>query len=84
MSKWRKATWALVIWNLVMLLWTVSFSGGVGDCAGETGLALRACETGRTIGTGLGMPLIIIVWSIGFIVFGLIWLMSRSKADVRV
>ena len=79
MSKWRKATWALVFWNLLMLLWTVSYSGGIGDCAGETGWALTTCEAGRAIGTGMGIPFIIIVWFIGVIVFGLIWLMSSPE-----
>lgn len=84
MSNWRKATWALVIWNTVMILWTATYSGGIGDCAGESGWALTVCEAGRAIGTGIGIPFVIIVWSVGFIVFGLIWLMSRPKEDARV
>ena len=31
----------------------------------------------------IGFPFIITVWVIGFIVFGLIWLMSDRKEDVR-
>ena len=83
MSNWRKGTWAFVIWNLLMLLWTVSFAGGIGDCAGEADWSLTVCQIGRALGAGSGVPLIIAVWSVGFIVFGLIWLMSRPKEGLR-
>ena len=82
MSEWRGATWALVIWNALMILWTADFAGGVGGCAGETGWAFSVCEAGRTVGTEMGIPFIVIVWSIGFAVIGLIWLMSRPKENV--
>jgi hypothetical protein len=79
MSKWRKATWALVIWNVLMILWAASYSVGVGDCAGEIGTASSVCEAGRAIGVELGVSLIIFVWFTGLIVFGLVWLRSRPK-----
>jgi hypothetical protein len=81
MSKWRKATWALLIWNVVMILWTASYAGGIGDCADESGWALTVCEGGRALGNGLGIPFIIIVWAAGFVVFGLIWLTSRTSEN---
>lgn len=79
MSQWRKATWALVVWNVLMVLWAVRYTGGVGDCAGETGWALTVCEAGKAIGTGVGVPFIVVVWFVGFVVFGLIWLTSRPR-----
>ena len=84
MANWRRATWALVFWNVLMLLWTVSYAGGVGDCTRETGWALSVCEAGRAIGTGTGFPFIVAVWFIGMVVFGLIWLMSRPKRPTAV
>lgn len=77
MAKWRRTTWALVIWNVLMLLWTASYVGGIGNCTDETGWALTVCETGRAIGTSMGAPVIGIVWLVGLIVLGLIWLISR-------
>lgn len=85
MPKWRKATWALLIWNVLMVIWVVGGVGAVGDnCAGETGDALVACQAGTAIGAGLGVTMIIFIWFIGFIVLGLIWLMSRPKENVVV
>jgi hypothetical protein len=46
--------------------------------------ALTVCEAGRALGTGMGIPFVVIVWFIGFIVLGLIWLMSRPKGHAVV
>lgn len=74
-----KATWALAIWNVAMILWLATAIGGVGDlsCTGETGAALAVCEAGVIIGLSLGLSFVLIVWLIGLTAFGLIWLMSR-------
>jgi hypothetical protein len=81
MPQWRKATWALAIWNVLMILWLATAIGGVGDlsCAGETGAALAVCEAGVDIGLSLGLSFVLIVWVIGSIAFGLVWLMSRPR-----
>ena len=81
MPKWRKSTWALVMWNILMSLWLATAIGGVGpfSCAGESGAALAVCEAGVNIGLSLGLSFVLIVWLIGFIAFGLVWLMSRPK-----
>ena len=81
MPKWRKATWALAIWNVLMILWLATAIGGVGplSCAGETGAALAVCEAGVNIGLSLGLSFVVIVWLIGFVAFGLVWLMSRPR-----
>jgi len=70
------ATWALVIWNVLMVAWTATYLAGVGDCA-ETGWQLTVCEAGRAVGTEIGFPFILVVWAIGFAVLGLIWLRGR-------
>lgn len=85
MPHWRKATWALLIWNVLMLIWLVTGIGAVGNnCAGESGDALTACQAGTAIGAGIGVTFIIFIWFIGFIVLGLVWLMSRPKDNVIV
>ena len=81
MPKWRKATWVLTIWNAFVILWLATAIGGVGplSCAGETGAALAVCEAGVNIGQSLGLSFVLIVWVIGFVAFGLVWLTSRPK-----
>ena len=80
MPKWRKATWALVIFNALVLVWLVT---GL-NAAGSVPVGSEAEEVGRAIGTGIGVTFIAILWFIGFIVLGLVWLMSRPKESVLV
>ena len=82
MTQWRKATWALATWNVLMMLWLATAIGGVGpfSCAGETGAALAVCRAGVDIGVTYGVSFVVIVWLIGVVAFGLVWLMSRPKS----
>lgn len=80
MPKWRKATWALVIFNILVLVWLVT---GL-NAAGSVPVGSEAEEVGRAIGTGIGVSLIVVTWFIGFIVLGLVWLMSRPKESVVI
>ena len=81
MPRMRKATLALAIWNILMILWLATAIGGVGpfSCVGETGAALAVCRAGVDIGVTYGASFVLVVWLIGFIAFGLVWLMSRPK-----
>jgi len=85
MPRWRKATWAILIFSALMLIWIIAgVSANSNNCAGMTGDALTTCQAGTAIGGGIGVTLIVIIWFVGFIVLGLIWLMSRPKDNVLV
>ena len=58
MAQWRKASWALVIWNVFMVLWLVSTLQGRFSCDGETGAARAVCDAGASIGMSLGASLV--------------------------
>jgi RNA polymerase subunit RPABC4/transcription elongation factor Spt4 len=76
---WRKATWAVVIWTVLMAIWIIAGSQQTPDktCAGETGSALDLCQSAYHLGTGIGVTLLFALWFIGFVILSLIWLMSR-------
>ena len=77
---WRKATWALALFNALILFWLVSGLAATSDsCSGLGGDSLSACQAGTAIGGGLAVTFILIVWFMGFVVLGLIWLMSRPR-----
>jgi hypothetical protein len=80
MAQWRKATWALIIWNALMILWLASALQGEFSCVKETGAARSVCDAGASIGMSLGASLVGVVWFAGFITIGLIWLVSRPKS----
>jgi hypothetical protein len=73
----RMATLGLVVWNVLMVGWTATYLGGIGDCAHESGWSLTVCETGRSIGIEIGFPFILVVWIVGLAAFAAIWLRGR-------
>jgi hypothetical protein len=77
--RWRKATWAVVIWTVLMVLWAVSASAMSTTDVCSTATYTDACQAGATIGKGIAVTLIFVIWFLGFIVFSLIWLMSRPQ-----
>ena len=80
MPHWRKATWAVVIWNVLMGLWIASgVSATSNNCAGRVGDDLTTCQAATAIGAGIGITFIVIIWFLGFVVLSLIWLMSRPQ-----
>lgn len=76
----RKATWLVIIWNGLILLWAATGINAVKDtCDGLSGTALRNCEISLNLGGGVALFVIGLIWFVGFLVTGLIWLMSRPK-----
>lgn len=68
-----------------MVVWIVVGVSSVSDnCAGLSGNALANCQAATAIGGGIGVTFLVIIWFLGFIVLGLIWLMSRPKDNVMV
>jgi hypothetical protein len=73
--KWRKMTWVLWIWCLLILTWAIG-AGASNDCADEAEqLSQDACAAG----TGLGIAIILFIGFFGFVFFGFIWFMTRPK-----
>lgn len=80
--RWRKSTWALIIWTVLILVW--AFSGaGAADCGNQTGsefLSAEDAESACQAGTGLGVLFILFIGFFGFVFLSLIWFMTRSKS----
>lgn len=83
--RWRKTTWALIVWTAVFGLWAASGIGALGEsCAGLTGDDRSICEAGTAIGGGIGLTLIAGLWFVGFVVLAIIWFMTRPRETVEV
>lgn len=81
--KWRKATWALAIFNVLMLIWLISsLQGTANNCAHTASDQLGACQVGTGIGSGIVVVFLVGIWFVGFIVLSLIWLMSRPNKRI--
>ena len=84
MRHWRKMTWVLIGWCVLVLAWAIA--GGASSNSGSycthhenAYLSVKACEDARNVGTGIGIAVILVVGFVGFVFFSLIWLMTRPK-----
>jgi len=73
--RWRKATWALIVWSLGIFAWFIVGLSSRGCQEEEGGIKQTVCE----VGTGVGIAVILLIGFMGFVVLSLIWLMSRPK-----
>ncbi len=76
----RPMTWVVLAFNLLMLIWVISVGGAAaGECEGMRGAELDACETGTAIGAGVGFIFILVLWALGDVILGVIWLVTRGS-----
>lgn len=67
--------WVFIGFNVLMLFWIIGGLGGAGEVMdGATSDAERA---GAAIGTGLGAFFIIMIWALGDIILGMMYLFTR-------
>lgn len=79
---WRKMTWVVLAFNALMLLWIIV---GVASathnphCA-QTGLiGAKACQDAADTGAGIGAAIIVVLWALGDIILGVIWMVTRGR-----
>jgi len=77
MRRWRKMTWAIVIWTGLCFLWVFA---GLSEASKVTGAGTTAYAAGVTI----GVTFIIFVWFLVLIPLALIWFATRPKENVVV
>lgn len=80
MPKWRKSTWVMVVWTVLMALWIASGWSS----AASMPVSNEYEEAGRAIGTGIGVTLLFLLWFIGFVALFLVWFMTRPKDNVLI
>jgi hypothetical protein len=79
---WRKMTWAIVIWSVLMGIWIVAgiaSSDPASHCSHHAFLTKQSCEEARNAGTGIGVGILIFLWFLVFVPLSLIWFMTRPK-----
>jgi hypothetical protein len=76
LPQWRVFTWIILAFNLIMLIWVITGASTGKSCKGLTGDALTNCQAGN-VGTGIGVGLIILLWALGDVILGVVWLITR-------
>lgn len=74
MRKWRKMSWVIFIWTVLAVLWIAADFTVKPNCAG---LSASTCQGLNGLADGIAISFQVFVWFIGFIVFALIWFMSK-------
>ena len=77
---WRKGTYIILIFNLLMLAWVVSGAASASGTPTDCGtLSEEACNAASDVGTGIGVFLLLVLWAIGNVILGVIWLVTNRK-----
>jgi hypothetical protein len=75
-------SWTLIVFTALMAAWAIGGAATADNhskCLNDQVLGQQTCETARDAGTAIGVALIFFLWFVGFVVLGLIWLMTRPK-----
>jgi hypothetical protein len=84
-NKWRKMTWALIVWTVLIGVWMIAgasdASGVSEECKRDVTLGAKLCNDAQDAGTAIGVTLVGFLGFLGFVVLSLIWLMSRPKRE---
>lgn len=76
LPRWRLFTWVILAFNLAMLIWAITGASTGKSCEGLTGDALTTCQS-SAVGTGIGVTLIVVLWAIGDVILGVLWLVTK-------
>ena len=77
---WRKMSWVVLIWNLLMVIGiiaAVASAHTTRQCVNQLGA--QACHDVSTAGAAFGVVLIIVIWLIGDIILGILWLVTKGN-----
>ncbi len=84
-KKRRKMTWAILVWNTLILAWMVGGASSAqsdADCDAESSAEMvKLCQDATDVGTGIGVALIGVLGFMGFVALSLIWFMTRPKPE---
>ena len=84
MRKWRKTTWVIIAWCVLIVVWVIAGTAS-NDCAHQTGSAFLSAQDAQNAcdaGTGIGVALVLFIGFIGFVFLSLIWFMTgRGRRD---
>lgn len=77
---WRKGTWIILAFNVLMLVWVAAGGSTAAGQPHDCGvLSAHACNEASDTGTAIGVGLLIILWALGDIILGVVWLVTNAR-----
>ncbi len=74
MLKWRKMTWALIVWCAAILVWAIAGGSHASNSCSHDQFQ-NACNAG----VGIGVAIILLIGFVGFVFLSIIWFMTRPR-----
>jgi hypothetical protein len=69
--------WSFILFNFLMVAWMVSGMDGGSEAVLNAGSDAEAA--GAAIGTGIGMMFLLVIWALGDIILGLMFMFTRPS-----
>ncbi len=76
---WRKMTWAVLIFNIIMLIWLVFGVAAASHPSNCGTLSTQTCQAATDVGAGIGAFVVIVLWALGDVILGVLWLVTRGS-----
>lgn len=77
---WRKGTYIVLAFNLLMLIWVISAGASGGGTPDDCGsLSAQTCNDAESIGTGIGVAILIFLWALGDVILGVLWMVTNKR-----
>lgn len=80
---WRKMTWAVLAWNVLMLVWIIAGAASAShnpQCAHTATLGAHACQSATDVGASIGVGLLVGLWVVGDLILGVLWMVTRGRS----
>ena len=78
--KKRIFMWVFLAVQLLFVIWLIAGVNNASDnCSGRVGDALTLCQNATGVGTGIGIFLILILWTIVDVILGVTYLITRRR-----
>lgn len=76
---WRKMTWAVLIFNAIMLIWLITSltASTKGSC---NGLTVSECAGVSDVAHTAVAGIQIVLWVLGDLILGVLWLVTKGRS----
>ena len=79
---WRKTTWVILVWNILMLVWIVGGVSSAGNPTDCQNLSQQLCNDAFNVGKGIGAAVIVSLWLVGDFLLIIIWFVTNRQRRV--
>lgn len=76
----KLAKWGFILFNVLMLVWLLSYWGSLGGMLNEQ--SSEASRAGTAVGGTIGTGVLVFFWLAGAVILGIMALLTRGKTVI--